>query len=295
MSISKLPNFISSGVSKGRYFFLNLEPKPRVDLTVVCGGYEVCDPNYRVGREAFPYFAIEYVAEGQGTLTVRDSEHALYAGSVFAYGPHMPYHVKTDSHHVMAKYFVDFSGRDAEALLHAAKLSRGIPRRLLRTFWFQSLFDQLLETGRSANSLAFGHSKLLLQTMISRLKIDACDAHQTETAAYETYMHCAQYVEQTYLQLASITQWAEACHVDRAYLSRLFRRYSSRSPYQLLTQLKIDHAVDAMVRRGMSIKQAAQIVGFDDPQHFSRVFKRTRGLAPSQFLQLVPQRIKASS
>src|SRR5690606_18492089 len=140
--------------------------------------------------------------------------------------------------------------------------------------------------------LAASHTELLLRTMISRLRIDSRNAQQTESTAFETYARCRRHAEQSYLKLASTTQWADECAVDRAYLSRLFNRYSNRTPYHLLVQLKIDHAVDAMVRQGMSIKKVAGMVGFDDPQHFSRVFKRTRGVSPSQFLQLVTRRLK---
>ena len=294
MRSSTLPSFISSHVHTSRYFFLNLTPSPQVKLAVVCGGRETCDPNYRIERSNFPYFALEYVAGGQGTLSIDGVDYALHLGSVFTYRPHVSHRFHTDPRNPMVKYFVDFVGRDALMLLQSADCAGPAPRQLLRTFWFQSLFDQLLETGKSAGDPADRHAELLLRTLISRLKIDSHNGQETESTAYETYARCRRHVEQYYLTLASTTEWAEQCAVDRAYLSRLFSRYADRTPYHLLIQLKIDHAVDAMVRQGMSIKQVAGMVGFADPQHFSRVFKRTRGVSPSQFLQLVTRRAKAA-
>lgn len=287
MASSALPNFISSHVHTGRYFFLDLTPPSHVRLAVVCGGCETCDPDYRIERSNFPYFALEYVADGQGILSIDGVDYPLHPGSVFTYRPHIPHRFHTDPRNPMVKYFVDFVGRDALKLLRSADCAGPQPRQLLRTLWFQSLFDQLLETGQSAGDMAATHTALLLRTMISRLRIDSHSGQEAESTAYETYARCRRHAEQSYLILSSTTQWAEQCAIDRAYLSRLFNRYSNVTPYHFLVRLKIDHAVDAMVRQGMSIKQVAKQVGFDDPQHFSRVFKRTRGMSPSQFLQLV--------
>src|SRR5258708_1701747 len=81
------PSFIAGQIREYRYFFLILAPRPRSELTVVCGGWERCAPDYRIDREDFEFYGLEYVARGKGLLTVDGIEHKLLPGSVFAYKP----------------------------------------------------------------------------------------------------------------------------------------------------------------------------------------------------------------
>lgn len=78
---------------------------------------------------------------------------------------------------------------------------------------------------------------------------------------------------------------AEACFVDQAYLSRLFKRFAEESPLHLLTRLKMGKAAELLITRGLLVKQAAEETGFPDPYHFSRVFKRVYGIPPETFIR----------
>jgi AraC-like DNA-binding protein len=58
------------------------------------------------------------------------------------------------------------------------------------------------------------------------------------------------------------------------YASRPFQRFAEETPLQLLTRLKIGGAADLLTNRNLLIKQVGEEVGFPDPYHFSRTFKR---------------------
>ena len=51
------------------------------------GGSETVDPKYDVYRKAVPFFAMEFVAAGVGTVELGGKEHRLTPGTVFTYGP----------------------------------------------------------------------------------------------------------------------------------------------------------------------------------------------------------------
>ena len=40
--------------------------------------------------------------------------------------------------------------------------------------------------------------------------------------------------------------------------------------------------MDLLRQRNMTVQQAAAMTGFDDPFHFSRVFKKFKGISPSE-------------
>ena len=61
-----------------------------------------------------------------------------------------------------------------------------------------------------------------------------------ETLAFTTYQQCRRHIEQHSLRLRTLEQIASECHVNNAYLCRLFRRYDNQSPYQYLLRLKMN-------------------------------------------------------
>ena len=51
-------------------------------------------------------------------------------------------------------------------------------------------------------------------------------------------------------RLNSLDQVARECHVDRAYLCRLFRRYDRQTPYRFLTRQKMHLAAERLLDPG---------------------------------------------
>jgi hypothetical protein len=60
------PEFFSKDVATARRFYLHLVPSAKAPLTVVCGGVEHCTKGYKIERRTFPYYCVEYIAQGRG-------------------------------------------------------------------------------------------------------------------------------------------------------------------------------------------------------------------------------------
>jgi AraC-like DNA-binding protein len=71
-------------------------------------------------------------------------------------------------------------------------------------------------------------------------------------------------------------------HVCRRQLQRYTRRDFGQSAQHWLNAQRLGVAA-AMLRRGWSVKRTALELGFKQPNHFSRQFKRVYGLCPSAF------------
>jgi len=280
------PEFFSTAVATARRFYLDLAPASRQALSVVCGGLEHCTPDYAVDRKTFPYYSIEYVAGGIGHLMLKGRPYNLKPGTVFSYGPGIPHSIAGDARTPLIKYFVDFSGKHAARLLRSCHLEPGSFTRVLPAHTLTALFDELILSGLSSSR---GDTELcakLLECISLKIAQASGPVTGTETLAFSTYQRCRQRIEQGFLKLSSLEQVATECQTDKAYLCRLFRRYDQQSPYQLLQRLKMKHAAERLRQAGILVKQAAEEVGFTDPFHFSRVFRRTLGVSPAAFRHL---------
>jgi len=68
---------------------------------------------------------------------------------------------------------------------------------------------------------------------------------------------------------------------NRAYLSRMFKKTTGQSPAQYLLKLRMERARQ-LLGEPLTIGQIAASVGFADPFHFSRQFKKWHGCSPSE-------------
>lgn len=95
-----------------------------------------------------------------------------------------------------------------------------------------------------------------------------------------------QYLQDHWTELNSLGEIATACHLDPAYLCRLFQRFDLQSPYQFLLRLKINHAAERLRTGEFPVAHIAEELHFADQFHFSRTFKKLMGICPSHFIRL---------
>ena len=146
-----------------------------------------------------------------------------------------------------------------------------------------ALFDELVDSGLSGGRRSGALCDKLLECLAIKITQSSAPLNSGEALSFITYQRCRRHIEQNFLGLATLAQIARECRTDVAYLCRLFRRYDQQSPYQRLLRLKMNHAAERLQHNGLLVKQAAEEVGFPDPFHFSRVFRKTFRVPPAQF------------
>jgi len=280
------PAFFSAQVREARRFYLDLAPPKDAALAVVCGGRESCRPDYLIRRSTFPYYSIEFVAAGKGSLCLDSRCCALGPGVVFSYGPGVAQHIVTDTRDPLVKYFVDFAGTRARRLLDSHALGPGTTARVRSPGRIQGLFDELIHDGRQGTGFAGTLCTALLEYLILKVSNSLLPLCAAQTRAFATYERCRRHIEENCRQLRSLEQIARQCRVDRAYLCRLFRRYDRQTPYRLLVRLKMNLAAERLQQPGVLVREVAAELGFDDPFHFSRTFKHVFGVSPEAFRKL---------
>ena len=55
------------------------------------------------------------------------------------------------------------------------------------------------------------------------------------------------------------------------------------SPVRFVTKMKVDYAKELLVTNRYSIKQIAEMSGFEDASYFSKVFKKRTGFSPKNY------------
>jgi len=283
MALPTEPPFISKKVEKGEYYFLDAGAPARATLVVVCGGREVCGARYRVDRRDFPYHSVELVVSGRGRVTLDGAVHRLQPGTLFRYGPGVAHRMSVEPGSRMVKYFVDFTGSGVGRLFRSGPWTDAAPRQLADPTRAQAIYDELQRAGSRHSPRARRMAALLLQQLVLLVADEAMPASRLDSRSWAAYRRCREQMEAHVGRVASLADVARACGLSPAHVCRLFRRHGDRSPHQALLRLKMARAASSLLERRLLVREAAEEVGFPDPYHFSKAFKRVYGASPEAF------------
>lgn len=280
------PVFFSRQIANARRFYLEQVPGADAALAVVSGGCEHCTAEYEIHRRSLPFSGLEFVASGHGKVGFGRHETPIMAGSIFSYGPRTAHDIRSDRSAPLVKYFVDFAGTRAAALLEENGPSPGTVIQTSAPGEVMAVFDELIRNGLRDTPFSGRIATLILEHLLLKIAETRIPNGSSTLPAFATYRRCREHLEAHWRQYDTLADIAAACHVDGAYLCRLFRRFDRQSPYQLLLRLRIHHAAGLLRDGNATVAAVADRLRFGDPFHFSRVFKKIMGVPPSVFARM---------
>jgi AraC-like DNA-binding protein len=274
-------------VSEGEYFFLALAPRSIGPTTVAFGGRERCDERYRVERMGYPFFGLEYVAEGEGQLTWEGAEpRPLRPGAIFAYGPESRFRSAARPGRPLLKYFVCFTGRGVRATLDAQGPLIGHALDLARHGEVREIFDWLVREGGEHGRWTRPVCDRLGELLVLKIAELRRQPSAPRRRGRDSFWRCKTLIDEAPERFATLKDLARVVGADPSGLNRWFHRYQGVSPYRYLVRRKMTVAARSLMRGDALVKEVAERLGYPDPYHFSRVFKAVHGIAPAQFMRL---------
>jgi AraC family transcriptional regulator len=81
----------------------------------------------------------------------------------------------------------------------------------------------------------------------------------------------------------SLSQLSKIAGMSPHYFSELFKQSTGLSPHRYVLQHKIERAKEHLCNPRLSLIEAGFEVGFQNPSHFARVFRKMVGVSPSHF------------
>jgi len=283
MKNPKEPKFFSKQIVHARRFYVQKSVAKDIRIQVICGGCEHTAPDYDVNRKDFPYYCIEFVAKGAGTVILNDQKHELKAGTIFSYGPGISQHITTIPKKPMVKYFIDFTGSAGKRILKKHVSPLGTAIHVNRLDEIIPIFETLLAHGLSDSPYKSMTCSVLMEYLLYRIAELMTSQQDSPSRAFITYQNCQEHIKEHFIKLNSLQDIADACMIDHAYLCRLFKRFDTQTPYQYLLNLKMAYAADRFQNENLLVKEIARELGFSDPFHFTRVFKKVFGISPQSF------------
>lgn len=124
--------------------------------------------------------------------------------------------------------------------------------------------------------------RLLKGNQAARLHQIAANGGQSQRV-----MGAIDWLRQNFDQPLSLSRLARECGMSLSALHHHFKAVTAMSPLQFQKQMRLQEARRLMVSGDLDAAHAGQKVGYDDPSHFSRDYRRFFGLPPRQHVARV--------
>lgn len=229
-------------------------------------------------------YQILYVANGKTHFWFDGKEEIVSADHMVLYKPEeiqkYVYYLE-DNPEV---FWIHFTGSDVKNILayHGISLDEHV-------FYcgvlpdYKALFRKIIQ---ELQLCRYGYEDYIASLFNDILLLVDRQQHEQKKATgnvQEQIERAAAYFNENYNTKISIDDYAESLHISTNWFIHNFKQYAGMSPAQYILSLRMVNAQSLLERTTYNIKEISEIVGYENPLYFSRVFKKEIGKSPAQY------------
>ena len=239
--------------------------------------------SWKSGR-VLPTVTLVHISDGRGQFRSRPSGLLpVERNTVMFVHPQVWHAYRPDAETGWVEEWVEFAPEAALPLMAQAGVSPGVPLKCLDaaaglTKLFQDLFDlSHVETFGMENELAAGAYRILAHVLA------LWQSHEPHAQHFAMVERMRQFLVSDPGRASSVTAAAGKAGLSVSRLRTLFKQSTGLSPKQYQLEARISRAARLLSDSTLPVGVIAEQTGFESVYHFSRQFKRMRGLSPAHY------------
>lgn len=103
------------------------------------------------------------------------------------------------------------------------------------------------------------------------------------TAGSFIVKNALEYMESHYAEKITLSELADKMYVSQWHLSKLLNKHTKKSFSELLNEIRVKEAKQLLKDPSLRVGDVAEMVGFLDIAHFSRVFKKCTEMSANEY------------
>lgn len=240
-----------------------------------------CEPGWvwRKRERPFENYDLFYVWDGEGTVTVNDSEIQVRRGSCLLFRPGDRLGAVQDASKPLTLTYIHFNVSRPPAL---------VPERARLLADPHELETMLARYVRLRLAPAFGTEEetrlLLKQMMILLLRHDLASPGEREgmsQTVHTAILEVANYIREHPAERFTVDRLAARTGLSPKYFSRMFTAITGESVQAFTVRTRLERAEYLLRYSGMNVSEVADALGYRDVFFFSRQFRKHTGRNPS--------------
>ena len=254
------------------------------ELSFLFCGRQNYQPGEIVGPAVREHYLVHYCLSGRGIYRAQGIKYEIGPGEGFLILPGELTSYQADDQEPWSHIWVGFSGSRAAQYLQCCGL--GKEHRTYQCAQPQRL-EACVEAMMSFDTAGAGNELLLLGELYTFLGWVAQSAQGSARRSRETaaeYVELAmEYIRSHFQEDLTVAKLAQYVGLNRSYLTTVFQNTINMSPQQYLMRFRMEWAAGMLCEDKLTVGEIARSCGYPDPLTFSKAFKRTLGVTPTQY------------
>lgn len=230
-------------------------------------------------------YVLIYCNQGAGWFTAQEKTYQVKANDFFILPKGIGHKYGADPKNPWTIYWIHFTGELAKEYFYYLIGKRSLkPRIAIPSKERNHLFDEIVNyAGMIKNKDAVIYANNCLYNYLASFKNIIVAQSESDRKKTDTVDSCIELMKANLDKNLNLYELSQMMDISISHLSTLFKEKIHDSPYNHYIFLKIQRACYLLWNSEANIKTIAAQLGYEDPYHFSRVFKNTMGLSPKQF------------
>lgn len=237
-----------------------------------------------------------YLLDGSVRLTVSEREYTLSADDVFLINPQANHQLSGDGRLLSVHLSEDYAKRFGYDITHCTfeLIKDSSAEDEIRSLLWQ--LSRTQTNGDYPELLQYSLATDILRVLISECsggeKASALSSAQVSKRSIKAAM---EYIEQHYQEPVTLPGIAAMLDFHPSYLSMNFKKVTGIEFREYLAQIRMQHALDALLKQGKSVEEAAKAGGFPSKRSFIAKCKLSYNLTPTQLIEQQKNHIHSES
>ena len=251
-------------------------------ITPVICGYQKCMPSHAYGPAVRDYWLLHFVVSGCGVFSTKRGTCRLSCDDIFIIKPYEITYYEADAENPWEYIWIGF--RSEIPVPEILRRSDCIKNSNCGK-QFQDAFSE--NRPDSSNGL-YGYEYYLTGII---WQIFGLLTEKPDSAEQNKYVEQALAIINTeYQNGLSAGEIADKLHLNRSYLSGLFKAVTGKSPGKFLADFRMKRAAELLIFHNCNVTVTANSVGYPDVFSFSRAFRNYYGCSPSEYSRKYSER-----
>lgn len=147
----------------------------------------------------------------------------------------------------------------------------------------EELLKQIQHISRLPGGIYEFRREMLFRCILDEMFTSIQNKVNKNSGTHKLFEQITDYIHGHYMNTLTVSSLAKQYNVNENRISYVFKKCSGMGPGDYLIIYRLNRAKELILSMDSPIHEVAKSVGYPDPYHFSRIFKKQFGLSPNDY------------
>ena len=237
------------------------------------------------GHEHTGEYEVGFIVRGKGQLEVNEQFLPIQENSITIVPADTSHRYVMDGNSSVQYYTLRFkSAGEGELLKFFSALGCAVTSGEKCASYIHSSIHMLFSIHRTNGGYVdeVFQSVCLSLLQLVRTLFDK-EATSLQLASQYFMSQVREYIQRNHREKITLESLSKKFNISTSHLSRMFKKAYDMSPIDYLIYCRITYATEYLLKSKQSVAEIAQLVGYDNPTHFTNMFVKRIGCTPTEY------------